>query len=73
MSVYRIDPLLRTDTVAVWDSVCDSGGEHTAAKLDAARARGLPVVLVRRPRRPAVAATVATVAAALAWARAHAG
>ena len=28
MSAYRIDPLLRTDTVAVWDSVCDSGGEH---------------------------------------------
>jgi precorrin-6A/cobalt-precorrin-6A reductase len=47
----------------------DSGGTHTAAKLDAARARGLPVIVVRRP--PGAGAgvpTVATVGAALAWA-----
>jgi precorrin-6A/cobalt-precorrin-6A reductase len=50
----------------------DSGGAHTAAKLDAARARGLPVIVVRRPPRPAVP-TVATVERALEWARAHAG
>jgi precorrin-6A/cobalt-precorrin-6A reductase len=55
----------------------DSGGAHTAAKLDAARQRGLPVIVIRRPPRREVAA-VDTVADALAWARqqaqiAHAG
>lgn len=44
----------------------DSGGAHTSAKLDAARERGLPVVMVRRPPRPRVP-TVATVTDALAW------
>lgn len=44
----------------------DSGGEHTSAKLDAARARGLPVVVVRRPPRPDLP-TRATVADARAW------
>jgi precorrin-6A/cobalt-precorrin-6A reductase len=46
----------------------DSGGSLTVAKLDAARERGLAVIVVRRPPRLDVAA-VATVAAALAWAR----
>jgi precorrin-6A/cobalt-precorrin-6A reductase len=50
----------------------DSGGAATAAKLDAARERGLPVIVVERPPRPAVA-TVATVAEALTWALTHAG
>lgn len=52
----------------------DSGGVHTAAKLHAARARGLPVIVVRRPPRPAAPA-VAAVADAVSWARdaAHAG
>lgn len=52
----------------------DSGGPHTEAKLDAARERQLPVLLVRRPPRQDVAA-VSTVADALAWARdqAHPG
>jgi precorrin-6A/cobalt-precorrin-6A reductase len=52
----------------------DSGGVLTEAKLEAARAKGLPVVVVRRPPRPDME-TVATVADALAWAleRAHAG
>jgi len=45
----------------------DSGGALTEAKLEAARRRGLPVIVVRRPPRPDVA-TVATVADALTWA-----
>ncbi len=45
----------------------DSGGPHTVAKLDAARERGLPVIVVRRPPRLDVP-TVRTVAAALEWA-----
>jgi precorrin-6A/cobalt-precorrin-6A reductase len=45
----------------------DSGGVHTQPKLEAARERGLPVIVVRRPRR-ADTASVATVAEALAWA-----
>jgi precorrin-6A/cobalt-precorrin-6A reductase len=56
----------------------DSGGIHTQAKLDAARQRRLPVIVVRRPPRPDVA-SVATVDDALTWSleqergRAHAG
>jgi precorrin-6A/cobalt-precorrin-6A reductase len=50
----------------------DSGGRHTEAKLDAARERGLPVVLVRRPPRPA-AETVHTTRDALAWVTGPAG
>lgn len=45
----------------------DSGGDHTAAKLDAARERGLPVIVVSRPPRPDAPA-VGTVDEALAWA-----
>jgi precorrin-6A/cobalt-precorrin-6A reductase len=44
----------------------DSGGEMTQAKLAAARERGLPVIVVARPSRPA-AETVRTVEEALAW------
>jgi precorrin-6A/cobalt-precorrin-6A reductase len=44
----------------------DSGGELTAAKLDAARRRDVPIVVVRRPARPD-AASVATCGEALAW------
>ncbi|HWF74234.1 MAG TPA: cobalt-precorrin-6A reductase [Solirubrobacteraceae bacterium] len=50
----------------------DSGGRHTEAKLDAARARGLPVIVVRRPPRPDTP-TVSTVAAGLAWVTGVAG
>lgn len=50
----------------------DSGGEHTVAKLDVARERGLPVIVVRRPSRPADVPAVATAAEALAWVRAQA-
>jgi len=44
----------------------DSGGAMTQAKLDAARARGLPVIVVARPPRPE-AQTVPTVQEVLAW------
>lgn len=43
----------------------DSGG--TTAKLDAARGRGLPVVLVDRPPPPPEMPTVPTIEAALTW------
>jgi precorrin-6A/cobalt-precorrin-6A reductase len=46
----------------------DSGGDLTSAKLEAARRRGLPVVVVRRPPRPD-AETVTTVAEAVDWVR----
>jgi precorrin-6A/cobalt-precorrin-6A reductase len=49
----------------------DSGGEHTAAKLRAAREAGIGVVVVRRPPRPRVP-TVHAVADAAAWATAQA-
>lgn len=44
----------------------DSGGDHTAPKLRAARERGIPVIVVDRPPRPA-APTVSTVEEALRW------
>lgn len=47
----------------------DSGGAMTAAKLDAARLRSLPVIVVRRPT-PVTGEAVATVREALAWSRA---
>jgi precorrin-6A/cobalt-precorrin-6A reductase len=47
----------------------DSGGPLTEAKLHAARERGLPVIVVRRPPRPDVP-TVATVEEAVAWVQA---
>ena len=48
----------------------DSGGDHTAPKLRAARERGIEVVVVRRPPRPQTP-TVAEVADAAAWAAAQ--
>jgi precorrin-6A/cobalt-precorrin-6A reductase len=45
----------------------DSGGVLTVAKLDAARALGLPVVLVERPALPAGLQVVGTVDEALDW------
>ena len=48
----------------------DSGGEMTQAKLAAARARGMPVIVVGRPRRPDTQ-TVQTVEDALAWLGEH--
>ncbi len=51
----------------------DSGGDLTVAKLDAARERGLPVIVVDRPPAIASVATVVTVEAAQAWVRGHSG
>ncbi len=45
----------------------DSGGAAAAAKLDAARELGLPVVLLDRPPPPPGVPTVDSVPAALAW------
>lgn len=62
------------DTLARWgiDVLVskDSGGDATAAKLVAARERGVPVVLVDRPALPAGVPVVADVPAATAWLRA---
>ncbi len=47
----------------------DSGGDQTAAKLDAARSAGLPVVVVDRPVLPLGAEVVESVAEAWKWLR----
>lgn len=47
----------------------NSGGEMTRAKLDAAAALEIPVVMVRRPPRPAGVQAVDTVDEATAWVR----
>jgi precorrin-6A/cobalt-precorrin-6A reductase len=67
---YTLDGELRLLDAHAIDIVVtkDSGGELTVAKLEAARARRLPVIVVRRPPRGAVT-TVPTVEAAAAWAR----
>ena len=46
----------------------DSGGQLTEAKLAAARARSLPVLVIRRPARPDLP-TVRDVAGAIEWLR----
>ena len=45
----------------------DSGGTHTAAKLDAARDLGVRVVVIERPMTPPGVPQVATVDEVLAW------
>jgi precorrin-6A/cobalt-precorrin-6A reductase len=57
---YRIEVLVTKD----------SGGDATAAKLLAARAAGLPVVVVRRPPAPPGVRAVETVPEAAEWAQA---
>lgn len=47
----------------------NSGGDQTAAKLDAARDLRIPVVVVRRPPLPAAIPTVDDVAKAVGWVR----
>ncbi len=53
-----------------WLVVKNSGGSSSRAKLDAARALGLPVAMIRRPLQPE-GPKLETVAAALTWARRH--
>ena len=70
---YRLDAEIalmrahRVDTVITKNS----GGEATAAKLSAARALGLPVVMVQRPAVPGGVLEVADVDSALEWANAQ--
>ncbi|OZF02204.1 cobalt-precorrin-6A reductase [Rhodococcus sp. 15-2388-1-1a] len=45
----------------------NSGGDMTRAKLDAARAASIPVLMVDRPASPTAAPTVYAVAAAVDW------
>ena len=45
----------------------NSGGDATYAKIAAARALGLPVIMVRRPAKPPVEHSAETLAAAVAW------
>ncbi|OBF50295.1 cobalt-precorrin-6A reductase [Mycobacterium sp. 852002-50816_SCH5313054-b] len=54
---HRIDALVTKN----------SGGAMTRAKLDAAAAQGIPVVMVARPRLPAGVTAVATVDEAAEW------
>lgn len=49
-----------------WLVVKDAGGAESRAKLDAARALGLPVLMIDRPP-PAAAKVLTSVAEALAW------
>lgn len=58
--------LLRREQVAVLVSK-DSGGVLTAAKLDAARELGLPVIIVDRPPTPDGVGEVSSTADAVAW------
>lgn len=60
--------LLREHRIQVLVSK-DSGGDMTAAKLDAARQLGLPVLLVRRPPLPAGVPVVDSPAGAVDWLR----
>ena len=57
---HRIDALVTKN----------SGGDMTRAKLDAAEALGVPVVMVGRPALPDGVRAVSTVAEAEAWVRA---
>jgi precorrin-6A/cobalt-precorrin-6A reductase len=47
----------------------DSGGDQTAAKLDAARAADLPVIVIDRPELPPSAVVAETVEEAWKWLR----
>lgn len=64
--------LMRTHGIAALVTK-DSGGELTRAKLDAADALGLAVVVVRRPGAPEHVEEVSDVAGAVRWLRARRG
>ncbi|MEZ0366370.1 cobalt-precorrin-6A reductase [Mycobacterium sp. pUA109] len=57
LHTHRIDALVTKN----------SGGDMTRAKLDAAAALGIPVVMVERPSLPTGVDTVATVEDAVSW------
>jgi precorrin-6A/cobalt-precorrin-6A reductase len=59
LTEHRIDALVTKD----------GGSELTAAKLTAARQRGIPVVMIDRPPLPPGAISVESAAAALYWLR----
>jgi precorrin-6A/cobalt-precorrin-6A reductase len=59
MTEHRVDVLVTKD----------SGGDHTRAKLDAADALGIEVVVVRRPEPAEVEESVSDVAGSLRWLR----
>ncbi|ATE53389.1 cobalt-precorrin-6A reductase [Actinosynnema pretiosum] len=68
---YTLDSeldLLRDNDIQVLVTK-DSGGGMTSAKLDAARALGVPVILVRRPPPPPDTRTAASAEEAAAWVR----
>jgi len=53
-----------------WLVVKNAGGDLSRTKLDAARALGIPVLMINRPEQPA-GEKAATVAAAMQWIRAR--
>jgi precorrin-6A/cobalt-precorrin-6A reductase len=61
MSEHRVDALVTKN----------SGGDMTRAKLEAADALGVPIVMVNRPALPDGVPTVSTVEEAAAWVRAR--
>ncbi|MFI9812775.1 cobalt-precorrin-6A reductase [Saccharothrix variisporea] len=66
---YTVDSeleLLRAHDIEVLVTK-DSGGPMTAAKLEAAKTLGIPVIVVRRPPLPDGVEVVGTVAAAVEW------
>lgn len=69
---YRYDDELRLMREHDVDALVtkNSGGDMTRAKLDAASALGVPVVMVDRPALPDGVETVATVDGAVNWVRA---
>jgi precorrin-6A/cobalt-precorrin-6A reductase len=70
---YRYDDELHLMTEHRVDALVtkNSGGDMTRAKLEAADAIGVPVVMVNRPALPDGVSTISTVEEAVAWVRAR--